>query len=190
MDGCREQTLVWWLQRWTTTLRVVPDKIQVATHSGQTSVLGLWRHTATSRVVQGAKKILGRQRTASLKVVTKKVPQHAVNRLQSEGYKDRQQYWGSCWGNLKSRHTMDRLRSVGCEDIRHAKSRARHERESWYTTADYSDGCPQDNSSTQRIDFGLRVVKTDGNAESRAGVKISPKCMMQATPADITKING
>ena len=30
------------------------------------------------------------------------------------------------------------------------------------------DGCPQDNSSTQQIGFGLRGVKTDGNIESCA----------------------
>ena len=42
---------------------------------------------------------------------------------------------------------------------------------------DYADGFPQDNSSTQLTDFGVKAVQTDDNVESRAGVKISPKCM-------------
>ena len=72
---------------------------------------------------------------------------------------------------------MDRLWYKGYEDIRHAESRARQEKESWYTTDGYADGCPQDTSSTQRTDFGLRAMKTNGKAESRFGVKMSPKCM-------------
>ena len=42
----------------------------------------------------------------------------------------------------------------------------------------YVDGCPQDNSSTQWINFGLRAMKIDGNIETRAGAKMNPKCMM------------
>ena len=41
-------------------------------------------------------------------------------------------------------------------------------------TDSYADGCPQENSNTQRTDFDLKAVKTDNNAKSRAGVKISP----------------
>ena len=36
---------------------------------------------------------------------------------------------------------------------------------------------PKDKSRTQQTDFGLRVVKTDGNTESRAGAKMSHECM-------------
>ena len=43
----------------------------------------------TSGVVLGAEKILGRQRTTPLKVVTKRVPQHAVDKLRSKGYEDK-----------------------------------------------------------------------------------------------------
>ena len=42
---------------------------------------------------------------------------------------------------------------------------------------DYADGCPQDNSSTQGTDFGLRAVKIDGRTESRAREKMSHECM-------------
>ena len=36
---------------------------------------------------------------------------------------------------------------------------------------------PKDNSNTQWTYFGLRAVKTDVGAESRAGAIISPECM-------------
>ena len=156
----------------------MPRKIQVPTHSGWTVVWGLWRHTTTSRVVQGAKKILGKQRMLTPKVITKKVPQHAVNRLRSEGYKDGWQCQGSGWGNLNSQYTVDRLWSKSCEDRWHAQSHAGQENESWYTIDGYADGCPQDNSSIQWIDFSLKAMKTDGRADSCTGVKLSPKCMM------------
>ena len=42
---------------------------------------------------------------------------------------------------------------------------------------EYTDGCPQDNSSTQQIEFDLRGVKIEDNAESHTGEKISSKCM-------------
>ena len=41
----------------------------------------------------------------------------------------------------------------------------------------YTNGYSQDNSSTQRIDFSMRAMKADSNANSRARVKMSPKCM-------------
>ena len=50
------------------------------------------------------------------------------------------------------------------KDRWHAKTRIGQERESWYTTDSYAHGCPHDTSSTQWKDFGLRAVKTDGNA--------------------------
>ena len=40
-----------------------------------------------------------------------------------------------------------------------------------------ADGCPQDNSNTQRIDFSLRIIKINSNAKSHAGAKMSPECM-------------
>ena len=41
----------------------------------------------------------------------------------------------------------------------------------------YANGCPQDNSSTQQIDFGLRAIKIDDSFKSRAGAKMSLECM-------------
>ena len=41
-----------------------------------------------SKVVLGAKKILRRQRMATLKVITKRVSQHAVDKLKSESCED------------------------------------------------------------------------------------------------------
>ena len=41
----------------------------------------------------------------------------------------------------------------------------------------YADGCPQDNSSTQRTDFDLKAVNMDGNTKSRARAKMSYVCM-------------
>ena len=102
----------------------------------------------------GAKKILGKQRMVEPKVVTKKVTQHVADRPQSEGYKDG-------W---------------------HAEGRAGQRKESWYTTDSYADGCPQDNSSTKRTDFGLSAMKTYGNAESRTRAKMSPSVWHTTTP--------
>ena len=86
---------------------------------------------------------------------------------------------GLCWGNLKSLHIVDRLRFEGCEDRRHAESPTRQERESWYMIDNYANGSPQDNSSTKWTLFGLKAMKMDDSIESRAGVKMSPKCMTQ-----------
>ena len=49
----------------------------------------------TTKVMLGAKKILGMQRMAMPKVVTKRETQHAANRLRSEGYEDGWQRRGS-----------------------------------------------------------------------------------------------
>ena len=50
------------------------------------------------------------------KVVTKKVPQQAADRLQSEGCDVSRQRSGLCYGNLKSWHTVNIIQSEGCED--------------------------------------------------------------------------
>ena len=44
----------------------------------------------------GPKKILGRQRTTTLKVVTKNVPQNVMDKLWCEGCEDGRQHRGSC----------------------------------------------------------------------------------------------
>ena len=94
------------------------------------------------------KEDLGRQRTIALRIITKKVSQHAVDRLQSED----------------------------CEDGRHAESHARQEWGLDMQRTTILMVVPKVNS-TQRTDFSLRAVKIDGSAGSRAGAKISPKCM-------------
>ena len=65
----------------------------------------------------------------------------------------------------------------GCEDRWHAESHAGRKRGVLICNRQLYRWLSQDNSSTQRTDFGLRAVKTYDNAKSRAGEKISLECL-------------
>ena len=104
-SSCSWHTLVWELWRWMAMLRVVLREPKVLAHNGQILVWGLWRQTACRELCQARKGVLIYNKRLCRWLSPRQL-QHIVDRLQSEGYEDRQQRQESCWSKMSPKCMM------------------------------------------------------------------------------------